>query len=326
MLVRENITIDEDQLTHAVIGLLRYLPKELWFNEFKNLMEENNPKCTPTFKSDGNLKIDLWPQYEVPDKWKDKFWRRQPQRSREKRFKGSIYPDAIISTDKWTIFIESEYSHSVEAEQLFQQFAVAYHNSINPKRDFFVLIINKSLIRPLSCGVNSDDMWKPEACVRSEDRIEDYIAECCNKSLGLDYSTESVEELLLWINWQSLHTLLDQILVNIGNGNSDYCGQMNHMIEMMIKDVKSLLIKENLIPISYDIAEYMADLNINVEFMPAFPMIYPILEELNSYFIDTRTIPDLFIFLTVALDLKGLEIVANSIPCPIRFSMTKYKE
>ena len=41
MLVREGVRVNEDELTRAVIGLLRYLPSSLWLRDFVEEKFEN---------------------------------------------------------------------------------------------------------------------------------------------------------------------------------------------------------------------------------------------------------------------------------------------
>ena len=89
------------------------------------------------------------------------------------------------------MFTESELSHDVEAEQLFQQFAIANHE--RQDKEFFILLNSPSLARPAHCGEDSAERNKPEARVHREDTVEKYISACCKHSLKLSITKDDVK-------------------------------------------------------------------------------------------------------------------------------------
>ncbi|MBW1667419.1 MAG: hypothetical protein JRJ66_05085 [Deltaproteobacteria bacterium] len=74
-MAREGIRIGEDELTRAVLGLLRYLPPQLWFQDFLKELRKRNPSASPMLENSSSLKVSLWPSYPVPEEWRKAFWR-----------------------------------------------------------------------------------------------------------------------------------------------------------------------------------------------------------------------------------------------------------
>ena len=292
MLVREGVRIDEDRLTHAVFGLLRYLPPSLWFHPFIDELRRRNPAVSRVLDISSTPKVKLWPSYSVPHEWQRKFWRPpQPRNVNPQAPKGSICPDALITTDEWIMLVESEYSYDVDAEQLFQQFALASREEKTNGREFFLLLVNATLTRPARCKIASADRCKPEASVSREDSVEKYIAECCAHALGFSFRIEDVIHHLLWINWQTLYALLSGLHFEDDADFRALPEPYQAMVHTMREDVCELLVREHLVPIDFDIVKKLAGLEVTPEAVPFIAVISPVLPFLTELTLCPETIP-----------------------------------
>ena len=290
MLVRKGVRVDEDRLTHAVVGLMRYLPAELWFHPFIQELRRRNPAAQEILDGFPDPKIELWPSYSIPSSWSHAFWRPRRKKGVPDTPKGSICPDAVINTDKWIMFVESEYSHDVDTEQLFQQFAIA--SSVCEEKEFFLLLINRALTRPSHCGVDSANFNKPEANICPGDSLEEYITACSNHTLGLPFSKDDIKRRLLWINWQALYQVFSQLPVNDNRQFVTLPGAFQEMVKNMRQDVCELLEREGLVPIGFDIIDFLAHHNISVDSLPFLPAIKPITWFLRELTINVEAIPE----------------------------------
>lgn len=289
MLVRDGIKVDEDELTHAVFGLLRYLPFNLWFQDFIYELRRRNPNALPTLETSSQFEISLWPSYPIPDDWRLKFWRPKAKRGVVDTLKGTICPDALIETDEWLMLVESEYSHDLDSEQMFQQFAIASEKG--SAKDFFILLVNRALTRPSHCEVCSDKLNKPEAGIQKHDSLEKFISQSCTLSLGLPYSEVEVQKRFLWINWQSIQGILANLSFE---NNPDFVSvppRFQQMINLMRDDVCELLEKERLIPIQFSVTLDLAEFSINQHAIPELPVVSPIIQFLAHLEVETEYIP-----------------------------------
>ena len=289
MLVREGVRVDEDRLTHAVVGLMRYLPPELWFQSFIRELRRRNPTAQANLDAFLDPKIELWPSYSIPSSWSHAFWRPRREKGDPETPKGSICPDAVISTHKWIMFIESEYSHDLDTEQMFQQFAIACVE--RNEKEFFLLLINRAITRPSHCGVDSANFNKPEANVCPGDSLEKYIATCSNNTLGLKFTEDEVARRLLWINWQSLYQVFSEISLNSKREFVTLPKTFQRMVNNMRMDVCELLEREGLVPIGYDIIDILAQHNIIADSLPFLPAVKPITWFLKDLTINVEAIP-----------------------------------
>ena len=289
MLVRQGVRIDEDRLTHAVLGLMRYLPAELWFVPFIEEIRTRNPEALAIFDPANNPTIQMWPTYPVPSRWKHAFWRPKSQKVDLEVPKGNICPDAVISTDKWIMFVESEYSHYLEAEQLFQQFALASQESDGNK--FFVLLINTALTRPAHCMGDSCNLNKPEAGVEPDDSLEKFISACCSCSLGLPFTESDVKERLLWINWQTLYSLFAHLPLEHNPRFRGLPDSFKCMVRVMRDDVCELLERVDLVPIDFDALDWLAGQSLTAASVPYLQTVESIIEFLNELDIPFEAIP-----------------------------------
>lgn len=289
MLVREGVRVDEDKLTHAVVGLMRYLPSELWFHSFILELRGRNPTALAVLDESCNPGIQLWPSYYIPNNWRHAFWRPKSKKLISETPKGSICPDAVINTDKWIMFVESEYSHDVDTEQLFQQFAIA--SSVCEEKEFFLLLINRALTRPSHCSVDSANFNKPEANICPGDSLEEYITACSNHTLRLPFTKDDIKRRLLWINWQALYQVLSQLPLNDNREFVTLPRVFQVMVKNMRQDVCELLEREGLVPIGFDIVDFLAHHNITVDSLPFLPAIKPITWFLKELTINVEAIP-----------------------------------
>ena len=314
MLVREGVRVDEDELTRAVFGLLRYLPHQIWFEDFLHQLQKRNPPALSAIEIWSNPKVKLWPSYPIPDDWKSAFWRPKPKRGELEIPKGTICPDAVIDTDDWLMFVESEYSHDLDSEQMFQQFAIASHESQG--KDFFVLLVNRTLTRPYHCGVYSERLNKPEADSQPEDSIEEFISKGCTRSLGLSFSEDHVRRRFLWINWQSIQGILTDLAFD---NNPDFCclpGSFQKMIKLMRDDVSSLLENQGLIPIGFDLVQDLAELCISENTIPYLPVVIPVAPFLAQLEVQSDSIPKWHDLSDIQKSLGNIQLWLDSLPEP----------
>lgn len=289
MLVREGVRVDEDCLTNAVVGLMRYLPPEFWFHAFIQELRRRNPAAQAILDAFHDPEIELWPSYTIPSNWSHAFWRPRRGKGVPETPKGSICPDAAISTDKWIMFIESEYSHNLDTEQMFQQFAIA--SMERKEKEFFLLLINRTITRPSHCGIDSANFNKPEANVCPKDSLEKYITKCSNNTLGLQFTEDDVKGRLLWINWQSLYKVFSEMSLNDKREFVSLPRAFEQMVKNMRQDVCHLLEREGLVPIGFDIINLLAQQNISANTLPLLPAIKPITWFLKELNINVEAIP-----------------------------------
>jgi len=316
MLVREGVHVDEDLLTHAVFGLLRYLPSELWFHPFLQKLRQRNPRALKVLNRPSTLEeVRLWPSFPVPDEWGHAFWRPQRRKGELEIPKGSIYPDALIETSDWIMLVECEYSLKVDTEQLFQQFAVASREA--GSREFFVLLVNDALSRPSHCKVASANRQKPKASVKVDDSIEDYVAKCCSLELNLPFDIHQVTQRLLWISWQALYGLLRDLKLDEDPGFHALPRYYRNMIEIMCQDVRDLLEREGLVPPPYGIVEELLQLQVTLEAIPSFAVITPILPVLNDLSISLNALPGWTRCPNILKGLSDFQLSPDCIPDPL---------
>lgn len=314
MLVREGVHVDEDRLTHAVLGLMRYLPADLWFPSFIKVLRSKNGAALETLDQPGTLeKVCLWESYPVPSEWQKLFGPVLRETGEPRSLKGTICPDALIKTSNWAMLVESEYSHELEAEQLFQQFAIATRMW---GEAFFLLLINNRWARPAFCGVDSAKTGKPQAGVRARDSLETYIAACCQHALGLPFTEQKVRERLLWINWQSLWEFLSGLQ---WQDNADFVGlptPYQLMVKTMRDDVCGLLEREGLVPIP-PIVQSLGGLSVTLAWIPSRPSLAPITQSLNRLVVDPHAIPQWNYAPDIAKQLGSFRIDLSCMPLPL---------
>ena len=99
---------------------MKYLPEDVLLVPFLNLIQSHYPDRNIAYRNIESAEILLWPEYQIPEQWREQF-NRPDMPVEKRRSKYYIVPDVVIHLDECTLVVEAEKSHSVEAEQLFQQ-------------------------------------------------------------------------------------------------------------------------------------------------------------------------------------------------------------
>ena len=276
MLVRDNVHIGEDQLTLAVFGLFRYLPTELWFAQFISELKLKNPHFE--LKAKGQLiEVELWPAYEVPAKWQLPFRAGHTAREHHEAKKVTVIPDARMQIDEALILIESEFSHELEGEQLFQHFALASEDA----KEFYILLVNQAVSRPKDAG---DSLIEIK---RRANTLESYIERRC-QSIGLQFSRVEIKKRVLWCNWQSLYSVIRAVEIGL-----NFAPTVNKAFATMTSDVCDLLEQERLIPPNFNTLNLMTELSIDASLIPTIVESGSIVEFLMQINIDPASLPAL---------------------------------
>ncbi|MCB9764948.1 MAG: hypothetical protein H6739_34545 [Alphaproteobacteria bacterium] len=145
---------NEDRLTAAVFGLMRYLPPQEWLHPFMEQVGARHPElCWDPNRLPEEHELLPWPVSEIPESMRRRF-----AKTSDDWGKGRVIPDAAIRLHwvRWgdartsrrvTLFIEAEHSKTVEAEQLAQQWAVL-SGERTPGEERFILLVNPSSTLP----------------------------------------------------------------------------------------------------------------------------------------------------------------------------------
>ncbi len=155
--------IDEDGLTAAVFGLMHHLADAEMLHPFLDRISRRNPAFTWSDEQlPGAAAVEPWPTLEVPEQMGARFTKVEDGK------KGSVTPDALVrlTWPKWGvdgrprsvwIYVESEHSKAVEAEQLAQQWAVL--RGLHGEDDeVWLLLLNKTPSLPWPEG-GRPDLW-----------------------------------------------------------------------------------------------------------------------------------------------------------------------
>ena len=141
--------IDEDGLTAAVFGLMKYLADAEMLHPFlERLAKANTDFAWSQEQLPEAAVVVPWPTLEVPEHMGPRFAKIEDET------KGSVTPDALVRLNwsKWGvegrprsvwIYVESEHSKAVEAEQLAQQWTVL--QGMHAEDDeVWLLLLNKT--------------------------------------------------------------------------------------------------------------------------------------------------------------------------------------
>ncbi|MBW1668485.1 MAG: hypothetical protein JRJ66_10615 [Deltaproteobacteria bacterium] len=314
MLAKEGTRVQEDDLTHAVLGLFRYLPPQLWLQDFINELRRRNQAALSTLEIWSHAKVSLWPSYLIPEDWRRAFWRPKARRGKTENPKSTICPDALIETDRWLMFVESEYSHDLDSEQMFQQFAIAGLESQG--KDFFVLLINKALTRPSHCGVYSERLSKSGVDIQPDNSLEEFISRSCSLSLGFPFSEDGVKKRLLWINWQSIQSILADLAFERYALFTLLPAPFQAMIRLMRDDVCNLLENQGLIPIGFDVTQDLAELCTCQNAIPYLPVVKPPVQLLTQLEVRSEDVPKWHSFLGIQGILGTAKLWLDCLPEP----------
>jgi len=229
----------EDDLTRHFFGLMKYLPVDVLLVPFLNLIRSLYPDrkiSTQTIKS---ADILLWPEYLIPQKWRDQF-NRPDVTAEKRRSKYYIVPDVVISFDDYVFVVEAEKSHSVEAEQMFQQYMMGRHlfPTTGGHKNLFNLLLNTDQMPPFFCGVTANDV-RTGISILPSDSIPQYIVKRA-QMLGEAYDIGEISYSYLWISWHHVGRLAEEVLDmqrGIGNEISKLnAGFLSGFKEMMDKE------------------------------------------------------------------------------------------
>lgn len=233
--------ICEDDLTGDLFGLMKYLPAEALLAPFVGLIQSLYPDRNINPQNIEGSEILLWPEYEIPKEWQEQFNLAHIPLERRRR-KYYIVPDVVIRFDDYTFIVEAEKSHSVEAEQLFQQYLIGQRQFLTPgarKRRLFNLLINTDQMRPYSCHIGT-----PDNSISPSDSIPQYIKK---RSMMLDenYNIDEITNSFLWISWHHIGKLAEEVLDGYKNGQDE----VSRTISRFLLGLKEMMDKEGFYPV-----------------------------------------------------------------------------
>jgi len=203
---------DEDDLTRSFFGLVKYLPPDVLLLPFIDLIQSLYTDRGIRRPRGEDAEVLLWPSFEIPAEWRSQF-NRPDMRPEKRRSKFYIVPDAIISFDGNTLIVEAEKSHSVEAEQLFQQYLIGrrqFASQNGSNANLFILLVNTDQMCPSSCHVSANDS-ATGITIYPTDSIPMYI----NKRLTMVGEASSIDEIIhsfIWVSWHHIGKLVEEVV------------------------------------------------------------------------------------------------------------------
>jgi len=230
---------NEDELTGDFFGLMKYLPSDVLLVPFINSIRDLYADREIAIRTIGSAEILLWPEYQIPKEWREQFNR--PDILAEKRSsKYYIVPDAVIKIDDCVFVVEAEKSHSVEAEQLFQQYMMGkrFFSAAGDQRRLFNLLINTDQMPPYFCGIKAEDSRKGIS-ILPDDSIPQYIVKRA-EMLGESCDMREVAYSYLWMSWCHVRMLAEELLeMQCGLGN-----EISKLNARFLSGFKEMLDKE----------------------------------------------------------------------------------
>lgn len=292
---------NEDMLTACTFGLLKYLPPEMLLNPLLKVIFSSEMDVQYS-----NLDIIFWASYEVPSEWQNYF--ANPFEGKEEPPKATIIPDVVLESDQWVIFIEAEKGHKIEAEQLFQQYAIGCRELEN--RNFYLLLVNGALSRPQRCEM-SGKLKKTGTKIDRDDSPEEYILER-GKGLSLDWAAlkdakENLKKTLLWCNWAVFYELAENVL-----SENALKEKPDVHISNLFEDLKALLERVGETPIKWLEDDFNIKYTCNSDLIPILALIPPLLETANidfSLIPSIREIPDISVITAYQIQLEMIPIL-----------------
>jgi len=203
--------VDEDALTGDFFGLMKYLPATALLVPFLDFVQDHykDRKIMPRYPEEGE--VLLWPSYEIPLEWREEF--NMPNLAIEKRrSKSYIVPDVVLQFDDCIFVVEAEKSHSVEAEQLFQQYLVGrrkFLTGAGTNRRLFNLLINTDQLPPYACHISANDSKTGTAILHS-DSVPLYMQKRA-RMLGEPCDLREIERSFLWISWHHIGRFSEEL-------------------------------------------------------------------------------------------------------------------
>ena len=231
----------EDDLTGDFFGLMKHLPVKALLAPFVGLIQSLYPHCNINPQNIEGAEILLWPGYEIPKEWQEQFNLPDIPLERRRR-KYYIVPDVVIRFDGYTFIVEAEKSHSVEAEQLFQQYLIGQRQFLTPgarKRRLFNLLINTDQMRPCSCHIST-----PDNSISPSDSIPQYIEKRA-KMVGETCDLEEISHSFIWISWHHIGKLAEEVL----DGYKSRQDEVSRTISRFLLGLKEMMDKEGFYPV-----------------------------------------------------------------------------
>jgi len=235
----------EDDLTGDFFGLMKYLPAEYLLVPFLGLIKNLYPKLDIPNQHIEESEILMWPDYEIPNEWREQF-NRPDIPAEKRRSKYYIVPDVVIKVDDCVFVVEAEKSHSVEPEQLFQQYVMGrrlFMIKEERNHEVFNLLINTDQMRPYACHISTTDK-QTGISISSADSISQYIWKRA-KMLGEDISIQEISYSYLWISWHHIGKLAEEVL-GICRGKQDESSQT---ISRFLSGFKAMMDREGFYPV-----------------------------------------------------------------------------
>jgi len=235
--------INEDELTGDFFGLMKYLPIDVLLVPFINLIRSLYPDRKILAQAIDSAEILLWPEYQIPKEWRDQF--NHPNIPAERRrSKYYIVPDVVISFNDYTLVVEAEKSHFVEAEQLFQQYMMGKRlfSAAGNDRKLFNILINTDQMPSYFCGVKAQDSRKGIS-ILPDDSIPQYIVKRA-EMLGETCDIDEVAYSYLWMSWHHVGRLAEEVLeMQRGLGN-----EISKLNARFLAGFKEMMDKEGFYP------------------------------------------------------------------------------
>lgn len=283
----------EDDLTGDFFGLMKYLPEDRLLVPFLSLIRSHYPDRNITYRDIESAEILLWPEYQIPEKWREQFDR--PDIPTEKRrSKYYIVPDVVIHLDQCTFIVEAERSHSVEAEQLFQQYLMGKQIMQTADRhttNLFNLLLNMDQMPPYACRITATDTYT-ETSISPSDSIPRYI-EKRTRMAGEACDLKEISRSLLWISWHHIGQLAEQIL-DIQRSKRD---ETSKVCARFSSGLKEMMDKEGFYPAKVfradDPSEVKIDDYSSIPVLHVIPGLETIVEYIEA--IEPSLIPTLYL-------------------------------
>ena len=235
----------EDDLTGDFFGLMKYLPAEYLLVPFLGLIKNLYPKLDIQDQHIEESEILMWPDYEIPNEWREQF-NRPDIPAEKRRSKYYIVPDAVIKVDDCVFVVEAEKSHSVEAEQLFQQYLVSrrlFATVGERESKVFNLLVNSDQIPPYSCHINAIDS-KSGVSISPTDSIPRYIQKRA-EMLGEACDLDAISRSYIWISWHHIGKLAEEVL----NMRQEKKDQISQFVTKFLWGFKEMLDSEGFYPV-----------------------------------------------------------------------------
>jgi len=212
----------EDILTSDVFGLMAYFPYNLLLKPFLEQVRIRNPESNFSAPDVEPISLNFWKSFH----WTEGL----PQLGRQ-----SIEPDVVIEWSTVLLVIEAKFISPTDPEELLREYLVGV-KAARPARNFFLLLIDKNLSPP-----RLEYSLVPGGITISE-YIQKRIREL---NLLNEFPSQQVDSSVLWINWQSFYTLVEDLFQKIlPNKNTS----IDLIHENIFRDLLEVLKRKELTP------------------------------------------------------------------------------